>query len=331
MDLCDYSIMRDDRKFINPPSIPNLDYKSDSLVNIDEENKKSITKSEGYVMSAFNIMSGIMDSIVEFENDVRSLYNDLNLRQVDRNFLERYNKCVLFFYNNILGSLNSPIIIGADDTIYPVKPVNESEEIYKHELQVGYVLPGPQFINKPLGEITNVSVTKVNDHVILLRGKYKYTFVIIDTEEEISTDSFRDHIVKYMDDLKELRGWTSNDLDFIKKSYTLLANIVSDIEVRTREIKFRKNVYLSKNHKKSKRYKHRSSSSSSTSQSTTNSLESSTNSCTDRRSSGSSGVCSSNSGEMVSHFSWSDLKQKINMNSCVLGERINANLNNVFN
>lgn len=326
MSLSDYSVIEEGKKFINPPCIPNLDYKSEALVDIDMENKKSVTKSERYIMSAFNIMSSIMDSIVEIENDFRSLFNDLNLRSVDRNFIERYNKCLQYFYNNLAGALNSPIILGADDTIYAVKPVNEADEIYEHEIQVGYVLPGPNFINKPLGVITNVSISKVNSHITLLRGKYRYTFVIIDPEDEISTDSFRDHIMKYMDYFKELRGWTGNDLDFIKKSYTLLANIVSDIEVRTREINFRKNVYLPKNRKKSKKHRNRSSSYLTTSSSVTCSKDSITS-----KSSSNSGSCDTYSGETDSDFSWSDLKKKIQMNSSTLGERINANMNNAFN
>ena len=54
-------------------NIPGLNHKSKALINIHDENTKSIIQTEHYISNAFNILSKILDSLTDLEFDLYNL------------------------------------------------------------------------------------------------------------------------------------------------------------------------------------------------------------------------------------------------------------------
>lgn len=277
-------------------AIPNLDYKERKRIDIDAENKRSIIKVEDYIINALNNMCNIMKAIISLENDLHDIYNDLNILSIDKNMLSRYNRSLSQMYGTIKSILDMTVTFDESITVHPIKPVDSSNSSYCHTMKVGYTIPGPQYIMKELGEITNVSIGKLSEQITLEWGKHSYTFVDID-DESIERDAFRDHLTTYIENLNQLKGWCNNDLNFINKSYQSLENIINDIEMRTRQLKFKKNLY-----KKSK------------SKCQTSSIFTSTSSGSDQ---------SSYVEETATDCDWSDMVKKIRKNADNFQDKLN--------
>ena len=100
--------------------VSGLDYKPKPDIDIEQENKNSIIKTEHYILNAFNIIAQIVDAVIEFENDINYLYNDINIHALDRTFIERYNKAITFLFNHIQSYITSPIVFGVNTVVYPI-------------------------------------------------------------------------------------------------------------------------------------------------------------------------------------------------------------------
>ena len=236
-------------KSIKNISVPKLDYEEDNKDNINEENINSIKKCEKYIIAIYEVYNNIFNSLIEFENDMYQLLNELNTNEIDDILIEKFNKNIDYFINNCKSHLSNPIIVNNIEYIYPIKKVDKEKKIYNQSIDLFYVLDGPQYFNKHLGEVSNISINSINNQNIIERGEYEFIFNKILENNKIDKNYFFKFIEDYINNIKKLRGWIYNDLLFTNSLFKSLTNIINDIDVRTNYIDDKHNN-LWKNFKK---------------------------------------------------------------------------------
>lgn len=197
--------------------------------NFEEiHNIKSIFRMNGYLKRLFNSYCSIYTTFVSTQDDLLSLQNELNLRLVDEQLIESYNKMVTFVSDQIENILYQTISGPQFSETFIIHPVDADKNQYVHKLEIIYFLPNGLSITKPLGNVSNVSIVKINDHVKILRSTQLYDFVYIESSAIMSIEDFRDHLDKCMKNIKELMSWFYNDIDFTKMAFRALLNVMSD-------------------------------------------------------------------------------------------------------
>lgn len=210
-------------------------------------NIKSIFRMNNYLKRVFNSYYSIYGTFISIQDDLIFIQNELNLRPVDQQIIESYNKMILFMSDQIENVLIQTILSSQCSETLIILPVDEDKNQYVHKLELTYFLKDNSSITKPIGSISNVSIIKINDHVKILREKQTYDFIYIDILSTITTNDFRDHLDKCMKNVKELLSWFYNDIDFTKMAFKSLLGIMSDAirisEYKTEEEKWMKLLY----------------------------------------------------------------------------------------
>ena len=217
-------------------SVPNLDFKVEKNINIHEENIRSITKCEKYIFSIYEIFYNIFRELIDFESEMHSLLNIINSTEIDDILIEKFNKNIDFFLTNINSYLMTPIVINNIEYVYPIKKVDKEKKFYSQSIDLFYVLDGPQFFNKHLGEVSNLSLFSINEQNFFIRGEYEYSFNKIKLSSKIEKNNFIKFIEEYISNIKKLRGWIYNDLMFTNSLFKSLKNIINDIDIRSNYI-----------------------------------------------------------------------------------------------
>ena len=192
-------------------------------------NIKSIFRMNGYLNRLFYSYLSVYKTLVIVQNDILKLQNDLNFKSPDAQLIESYNKTLTFMSDQIEGVLAEKVSDTKCSETFVIKPVNVDKNQYVHKLEITYFLTDLICITKPIGEVSNVSVIKVNDHIKILRAKTDpYDFVLIDSSVKITTEYFRDHLDKYFVLIKELLQWFYNDIDYTKLAFRALIDIMAN-------------------------------------------------------------------------------------------------------
>lgn len=192
-------------------------------------NIRSIFRMNSYLKRVFNIYHSIYTTLVSVQNDLLMLQNELNLRPVDEQLIESYNKMVRFMYDNIEATIQQTISGPECSETYIIFPVDSDKNLYTHKLEITYFLHDGMSVTKPLGSISNVSAVKINDHVKIFRATQVHEFVYIESmDSTISIDDFREHLDNYMISIKEMLSWFYNDIEFTKLAFRGLLGVMSD-------------------------------------------------------------------------------------------------------
>jgi hypothetical protein len=191
-------------------------------------NIKSISRMNSFIKRLIISFSSINKTFLSMHDEILKLNNDLNFRRVDPQMIDSYNKMIIFMFDQVTGILSQTISGQKCSETLIIKPVNIDRDQYSHRLELTYFLPNMSCLTKPLGTITNVSSIKVNDHYKILRGENLYEFVLIDIDDVITVDSFREHLVTYEAKIKELIAWFYTDMDYVKLAFRALLDILSD-------------------------------------------------------------------------------------------------------
>ena len=201
-----------------------------NIIDRDAElhNIKSISRMNSFIKRLIFSFSSIYKTFASMHDEILKINNDLNFRRVDKQMIDTYNKMIMFMYDQTNGILSQTISGQNCSETLIIKPVNVDREQYNHKLELTYFLPNMSTITKPLGTITNVSSLKVNDHIKILRGDLTYNFVLIDIDDVITVDSFREYLTTYETKIKELKGWFYTDMGYVKLAFRALLDIVSD-------------------------------------------------------------------------------------------------------
>jgi hypothetical protein len=196
--------------------------------NFEEtHNIKSILRMNSYLKRVFNSYRSLYTTFVTVRDEIYTLQNELNLRSVDAQLLESYNKMITFMENEVNGVLDQTILGPQCSETTVIQPVNTELHQYSHKLEITYFLPNMISTTKPLGSISNMSLIKINEHVKILRSDLLYDFVYIDSAVQISVNDFRDHLNSCLNDVKQLLAWFYNDIDFTKIAFKGLLDVMA--------------------------------------------------------------------------------------------------------
>lgn len=200
----------------------------ESNKSLESHNIKSIQRMNEYLKRLFFAYLSIYNTFVETRDTILKIQNDLNFRQPDGSLIESYNKSVTMIYDQISGVLAETISDIKLTETFVINPVNFDKNQFTHKLEVSLFLRNMTCITKPIGDVSNVSMVIINDHLKLLRAKDTYDFVTIDNSTIISPEDFRTHLDKYTTLVKELSGLFYNDIEFTKLAFKNLLNCVSE-------------------------------------------------------------------------------------------------------
>lgn len=208
------------------------------VINMDDENAeihniKSISRINSFLkrllhsfFTIYKVFSSMTDQLYELEND-------LNFRQVDFQLIDVYNKILMFTYNQISEVLEYKVITHGNNETTIIKPVNVDKCSYDHKLELTYFMKGNICLTKHIGSISNVSISKINNFITLLRSRGTYHFMTLDTDSDISTNDFRTILNENQTKSKELMGLFYNDIETIKRSFGSLLDVLSDAVMLT--------------------------------------------------------------------------------------------------
>jgi len=196
---------------------------------IDNENLKAISAMDDYLRNLFHLFVTLYKSTKSMIVDLYELLNQLNFKTVDEQFIEEYNKALLFMYENTKSVLSSSITLINGTSFQLINIPNDETKTYTHKIMLILIEQNSNYITHFLGNITNMTITTVNDQIIFQRGSKKYTFVTFDNTVEMTNSDFRTHLDGYIILLKEIMGSYYNDIIFVKTAYKTFLRIVKDL------------------------------------------------------------------------------------------------------
>jgi hypothetical protein len=196
--------------------------------NIELQNMKSLSIMNDFIKSVFFSYFSIYKVLLSLYDELLKIQNDSIFQIVDNILIESCNKSISYMYDNITSILSQTIHWqGSGDTLI-IKPVNIDKNLYSHKLELTYFLSFDSYITKSLGDITNISIIKLNDRITLSRSIDTYQFNIIDLTTVINSEDFRTHIQNYLNIIKNLLGLFYNDIKYSKILLRSLLDIMTD-------------------------------------------------------------------------------------------------------
>jgi hypothetical protein len=196
---------------------------------IDNDNLKAISAMDDYLRSLFHLFTTLYKSSKSMIDDLYELLNKLNFRTVDEQFIEEYNKALLFMYETTKSVLSSSVTLINGTSFQLINIPNDETKTYSHKIMLILIEQNSNYMNHFLGNITNMSITMVNDQITFQRGSKKYIFVTFDNTVEMSNTDFRTHLDSYVLMMKEIMGSYYNDVSFVKTAYKTFLRIVKDL------------------------------------------------------------------------------------------------------
>jgi hypothetical protein len=195
-------------------------------MDANKQNIKAVQNMHEYMEKIFVSFYSLYKIFQNFHDELYNLQNELNYRQITPQFLDSYNKLVLFLYEQIQSVLSTVFISENSKEILIIKPVRENK--YSQDLELTY-FTSDIIATKPLGNIVSISIIKINDEILFLRENRKYIFVVFDLECEISNIDFREHLKDYIKMIKEVIGWLFNDIKSLRISIKTMVDIINEI------------------------------------------------------------------------------------------------------
>jgi hypothetical protein len=199
-------------------------------MDYNRENIKGVKNIHEYIQRIFISMKTLYNISKKFHDELYSLQNDLNFRQISDQLIDTYNRYIKFFYDQIKSVLMSYFISEDSKEILIIKPVRDNK--YCQDIEFTYFTNDILSI-KTLGSVTTMSINKINDEIIYLRGNRKFTFILLDFETKLTILELREHIEFYIKMIKEIIGWLYSDIKSIKLSIKILIDIICEITNNT--------------------------------------------------------------------------------------------------
>jgi hypothetical protein len=192
----------------------------------NKQNIKSVRNMQEYIEKVYYSFNSLFKIFKSFHDELYNLQNDINFRSMSQQLIESYNRHILFLYEQIKGVLSIMFINEQSKEIPVIKPVYNNK--YSQDIELTY-FSDDIIATKPLGNIICISLNKINDEIILLRGNRKFTFVILEDCAEITKNEFREHIETYIKMSKEIINWLNSDTQNLKMSIKSLINMISEL------------------------------------------------------------------------------------------------------
>jgi hypothetical protein len=231
MSDCDENIKKPKRNktsCVKELSLVMRDYKM-SQDDIDKENIKIICATEFFIKNLFRSLTMLYKTVDQMLTELYHLMNELNFRNVDEQYIEEYNKLLMFMHENIRNILNTKVAsVSGMDSLIINEPDNE-HKLFMHKIEMITIQPGGIYETNYLGDISNMSMTKINNQMVLQRGKKTFIFVLFNNIDTTTVDIFRSHLEDYVMLLREMLGLIYTDLIFVKQTFKTFLKIVGDL------------------------------------------------------------------------------------------------------
>ncbi len=194
--------------------------------NTNKQNIKAVKNMHEYLEKIFASFYSLYKIFQNFHDELYNLQNELNFRSISEQFIDSYNKLILFLYEQIKGVLSILFIGNNSKEILIIKPVRDNK--YSQDLELTY-FTNDIIATKPLGNITSISISRINDEIIFLRGNRRFTFIVFELNCEISNLELREHLEIYIKMIKEIINWIYTDIKSIRISIKTLIDIICEI------------------------------------------------------------------------------------------------------
>lgn len=195
-------------------------------LDMNRQNIKAIKNIHEYLEKLFSSFYSLYKIFKNFHDELYNLQNDLNFRPITDQFIDSYNKLILFLYEQIKSILTMLFIGENSKEILIIKPVRDNK--YSQDIEVTYFVDDI-ITTKPLGNIISMSISQINDEIIFLRGNRRFTFIVLELNSEISNLELREHIEIYIKMIREIINWLYSDIKSIRISIKTLIDIISEI------------------------------------------------------------------------------------------------------
>ena len=194
--------------------------------DIDIQNIRSVLRMTEYLKRLFYSYNSICETLSEFLEQQYYVYNELNFQSANSEVIETYNKSIIFMNESIKGILTDSLS-GTDyvDTQI-IKPVEK--DYYTHNINLTYFINDSSTLSRFLGMVSNVSITEINNQIILERSNEQYVFSKFKFCENILIDDFRYHLDAYIHQTKKLIGFFYKDVEYVKNAVRTLLMIISE-------------------------------------------------------------------------------------------------------
>lgn len=196
--------------------------------SVESHNIKSIERMSEYLKRLFFAYLSIHNTFVDAREEIMRIQNELNFKKPDNVLIEIHNKLITLISDQLNSVLSETMRDSKLVETFIIKKVNFDKNQFVHKLELSLFLKNMVCITKHIGEVSNVSVILINDHVKILRAKNTYDFVLIDNSVEMTSEYFRSHLEKYLLIMKELSGLFYNDIDYSKLAFRNLLNAISE-------------------------------------------------------------------------------------------------------
>jgi hypothetical protein len=196
-------------------------------MDTNKQNIKSVKNINEYIEKIFFSFYSLYKIFMNFHVELCNFQNDLSFRSMSEQLLDSYNRLVLFLFEQIKGILSISFITDNTKEVLVIKPVYNTK--YFQDIEITYFTEDT-FATKPLGNMPCISLNKINDEIIFLRGNRKFTFITFDDNSEITINEMYEHIEIYIKMIKDIINWLHTDIKSIKISIKTLINVVSEIK-----------------------------------------------------------------------------------------------------
>lgn len=191
-----------------------------------KDNIKAIQNMHEYMEKIYGSFYSLYEIFQNFHDELLSLHNELNFKSISPQIIDSYNRLILFLFERIKSILLMVFVGENSKEIAIIKPVRDNK--YDQNLELTY-FSNDMIVTKPLGSITAISVSQINDEIIFLRGNRMFTFSTFDLSIEISKDDFREHLDTYTKMTKQITNWFHSDIKSTKLFIKSLINIISEL------------------------------------------------------------------------------------------------------
>lgn len=202
-----------------------------------KQNIKSVKNMQDYIEKVFFSFYSLHKIFKDFHDELCNFQNNLNFRSMSEQLLDSYNRLILFLHDQIKGILSMKFSNENSKEIFIIKPVYNNK--YSQDIELVY-FSEDIIVTKPLGDMICMSLNKINDEIIFLRGNRRFTFVVFDdsTDSQISMNELKEHIEFCINMTKDIINWLHSDVKNIKISIKTLINTISEIINMTNSKKY---------------------------------------------------------------------------------------------
>lgn len=181
-----------------------------------------IQETTKYLKQADKIVTDIISQTTTLEDDLLQIHNEVSTNDVDTISLERHNRSLDFYSDFVQTSLSRRIRQANGTEIHPIKPVNTTTAYYTHPVSLIHLSPDGDITNKKIGELTNISIERRTEDIIIRRGRKTFHLTGVNPETLPERHRYIDHLQTTLDILREIKGWLNNDISYINNCFHTL-------------------------------------------------------------------------------------------------------------